>query len=296
MTVFKTYFKIFKRFLPTVFIYAAIFSILALMIPSSNKSTDFTASKPRIVVVNNDSNTKLIESFNKYLEENTEIVDIEDEGDNLSDALFYRQVEYIIEIPENFTKDFLSDKEVKIETRQIPDNTNSIYAEMLISRFLDTARIYAESGIEEDILAEKIILDLKEETKVTVQGGESSSELEKAGFYYNTTNYLLLACNITVISTIMGAFNKRDVRKRNDSSPISVKRYNLELILGNIAVSLFTWCIFVGLSFFLYRETMFTTHGLLFVLNTFVFLLSVITVSFLIGNITSNRAAVSRNN
>jgi ABC-2 type transport system permease protein len=296
MTVFKTYFKIFKRFLPTVFMYTVIFLILALMIPVSNRTADFTASKPRIAVINNDSNTKLIESFNKYLEENTEIISIENDENSLSDALFFRDVCYIIEIPENFTKEFLSDKEVKLETRQVPDSTDSMYAEMLISRFLDTARMYAKAGIEEEILAEKINIDLKEETKVTIDGGQGTSDLDKAGFYYNSTNYLLLACNIAVISTIMGAFNRRDVRKRNDSSPISVKRYNLELILGNISVSLFTWCIFVGLSFFLYKETMLSTNGLLFVINTFVFLLSVITISFLIGMLTSNRAVVSRNN
>ena len=136
MIVFKTYLKIVKKCLPMILIYSAIFLFFAVMIPSSQSNEiNFEASKPLVVVLNNDENTKLLESFNKYLAENCEIVDIEDKGDSLKDALFFRQVDYIVKIPKNFTADFMNGKEPKLDIMKVPGVVNSIYAEMIINKY-----------------------------------------------------------------------------------------------------------------------------------------------------------------
>ena len=49
------------------------------------------------------------------MKKNSEIIEVADNEEARNDALFYRDVNYIIYIPENFREDFLNQKNPKIE-------------------------------------------------------------------------------------------------------------------------------------------------------------------------------------
>ena len=59
MQVFKTFFKISLRFLPSTVIYVIIFGVLSMILPNTvqnNSSQTFTATKLKIAVIDNTGN------------------------------------------------------------------------------------------------------------------------------------------------------------------------------------------------------------------------------------------------
>ena len=59
----------------------------------------------------------------------------------INDALFYRDVNYIIHIPKNFREDFLKGKNPKIKIKTTKDY-NSVLAENLLNNYIKTANIF----------------------------------------------------------------------------------------------------------------------------------------------------------
>lgn len=93
---------------------------------SNDKSTNFVASKPDILIINHDSEEGITSSLIDYITKNSNIVDIKDNENAINDALFYRDVNYIIYIPSNFRKDLLNGKNPQIEVKSTGDYQNLV--------------------------------------------------------------------------------------------------------------------------------------------------------------------------
>ncbi len=297
MKVFKAYFKILKKMYPTIAIYVIVFLAIAMAFTLSNTNSsdpNFIASKPNIAIFTNDSDTKLVIGFKEYLRDKATIIDIKNDEDTINDALFYEKVTTIVTVPKDFTSQFLSGKDVKIDMKKGRDSASVVYANMLVNRYLNTAHLYQSSGISEDVLVEKIKTDLKEETTIDIiENKTTSSNLEKANFYYNYTNYIFLAILILVVGMIMQTFRAEDIYKRNLCAPIKRERVNFELILGNMCTTFVIWLIFVMGSIILYGKAMFTINGWLLMANSFIFIISALAVAFLIGILVKSNEAHS---
>ena len=289
MIVFRNYFKIIKKFLPIIIIYTTIFMFFAVMTTSFNSSTQFTVTKPNVGIVNND-NSLITETFIKYVESNAVIIDINDDENSLKDALFYRVVDYILIIPENYGISLLTDLSLKIETMKVPDSYSSTYTEMLLNRFLNISNTYAKSGLDEATISSLILNDLESNTTVTTIESNNSN-LEKINYFYNFANYTILAISILIVGMIINIYNNKNIKKRNLVSSISYKKINRELFLGNACLTTLIWAIYVLISLILYKETMFTYNGLLVIINSFLFSITALSIGTVVGNLVTSREA-----
>lgn len=290
MTVFKSYFKIVKKYISTIILYTAIFLFFAV-ISTQNSSSEFSAKKPNLAIIKND-NGQLVETFSDYIEENANIIELKNNESTLKDALFFREVNMILVIPENYTKDFMDGKNPKIEMMKVPDSSSSMYSEMLLNRFLNISAAYANIGMNEDKISSLILDDLKSETNViTLKDNVEAGA--KINYFYNFSNYTFLAITIFVISTIMATFNTKTIKKRNLVSKMPYKKFNFELLLGNFTLCILIWVLYVGLSFVLYPEAMLTTNGLLYCINSFCFSLMTLSLSFLFGSVIKGKEAIA---
>jgi len=68
---------------------------------------------------------------------------------------------------------------------------------------------------------------------------------------------------------------------------------NFQMILGNLSFAILTWLVLISASFIMYGSFMFTTTGLLLLLNSFVFTLAALSISYLIANLVKSRGAMS---
>ena len=293
MIVFKTFLKILNKCKFLVIMYTVILvSFGGFNIKTSDNSTNFVASKPDVLIINEDENSKISENLAKYIEDNCNIKDIEKTEEKINDALFYRDVNYIIYIPQNYGKDFLNGLNPEIKIKSTGDY-NSYYAETLLSRYIKVSNIYREDIDNKDELIAKINETLAKETKTEITSKLDTNNLAKASFYYNFANYSIIACCVYVICLILSSFREENINKRTIISSINYKKYNAVLLLSNLLFAILLWLIYVVLSFILVGNVMYSLHGVTYIINSFVFTLCVVTIAFLIGNLSINKNAIN---
>lgn len=294
MTVYKKYLKIASTYALLILAYSAIFLGLAIFAGTYNStSTDYESMDVKVAIVNRDKNTKLIKGFKEYIKNHGELVSLKDNDEALRDALFYRNVDYIMIIPENYTNDFIEGKNVSIETMDLPDSYNSIYSKNLLNKYLNTANIYLKAGISDKNLTKLIKEDLNKNIEVGMLDKQNDIDFSMPATYYNFSNYMLITLTMVVITMIMISFNEEKIKRRNLISPVSYKSMNRQLMLGNYTVGLAIWLLYVGFSFILYKDAMMTLNGVFLVINSLVLMIFIQAFSFMIAKFTSNREILS---
>lgn len=293
MTVFKTFLKIVNKYKFTILLYTVMLIIFSgFNMQTSENSTNFVATKPDVLIVNNDKEQALTKNLVGYIEKNSNIMDIEENEEARNDALFYRDVNYIIYIPENYSEDFLNGLDPEIEIKSTGDYGSS-YAEMMLTRYIKVANIYKQETQNEEELISKINDTLSKETEIEITSTLDTNNLSRATFYYNFLNYSILAGCVYVICLILSSFREEKIRKRTIISSMDYKKHNRELLLSNGILTIILWLFYVALSFILIGDTMFTTHGLILIINSFLFSVCSLTIAFVIANLVNNKNAIN---
>lgn len=300
MQVYKAYFKIIKKNIGQLSIYLIIFLLFAIIfgkVSTSPKDTDFESTKVNISIINKDENSKLISGLTDYLKENANIVDVGTSKEDLQDALFFREAEYIITIPKGFTKEILKgNKDINIEKTVIPNSTSEIYMDNLINRYLNTVKMYTSTidNISQAKLVSNVNKDLSHTTDVKIKTYDNDySNNASCANYYNFFAYSMFAVLILGISLVMISFNNKDLKRRNLASSLSMKNMNIQMVFANITYAVVVWFVMIIASFIMFKNYMFTINGLLSLLNSFVFTLAALSISILISNLVTSRNALS---
>ena len=292
MTVFKTILKILNKLKGMIILYTAILvAITVLNQTSGNNMTNFEDSKPSVLIVNKDSEDNIAKGFEDYISKHSEIKDIDTKDeDKINDAIFYRDVNYVIYIPKDFGKNLLDGKNPSLEYKSCGDEYSS-YAQMMVEKYIKTVLIYKDyySGAE---LISKVNKVVDKDTKVYMKTTLDTSKLSSMTQYFNILNYALLAGCVYCISMILASLNDETVRKRTIISSFNYKKYNRIVLLSNSIVIFAMWILYMILALILFKDLMFSSNGLGYVINSFVFTICSLTIGFLIGNITQNKNAI----
>lgn len=289
MTIFKAFLKILNKNKFIVILYTIILIVFGgLNMQTQENNINFQAVKPDVMIINNDKESEITKDLINYIKENTNLKEIKKEQTN--DALFYREINYIITIPKNFSEDFRNKKNPEITVKSTGDYQAS-YAEMILKRYMEVANTYNE--IDEKDLINKIHQTLEKQTTVEITSKLDSNTLERAAFYYNFESYSILACLIYVICLVLLVFNNEKIRKKNIISSTNYKRINRTLLLSNCLYSILVWFIYLIMSIMLIGNVMLTSHGIIFMINSLVFTMCATTLAFLVGTILTKKEAIS---
>ena len=293
MTVFKTFLKVLNKCKAPIIMYTVILIFFGgFNMKTSENNPNFIATKPDILIINQDGEKGITKNLVDYIKENSNIKEIKDEEEAIDDALFYRDVNYIIYIPENYREDFLNGKNPEIEIKSTGDYQSSL-AEMILERYIKIANIYQKNINSEEEIIEKINETLSKQTETQITSKLDTENLKKATFYYNFANYSILAGCVYVICLILSSFKEKNISKRTIISSMNYRKYNRYLLLSNSLFAIILWIFYVILSFILVGNIMFTTHGLIYILNSFIFTICAVTIAFLIGNLVNNKNAIN---
>jgi len=296
MTVFKAFLKIVKKNKFVIIMYSCLLVLFGgvNMSQNDNSIASFKATKPRVLLVNKDKDGYLSNDLMKYLKKNTKQVKLDyNDKELVDDALFYREIEYIVIIPNNYTDDFLNNNNPKIEIKNT-GSYNAEIVEMMLSRYLKAATIYKNNIIDKDSYLNKINESLSNNLNVEVSSKLNTNDMERAAFYFNFESYSILACVIYVIGIVVITFNQTNVKKRTLISSMNQDKYNFYLFLSNSIYALVMWLFYFIMSIILIgSKVIFTMHGLLFLINSFIFTLSVTSIAFFISNIIKNKEALT---
>ena len=132
MIIFSTVFKILNKLKGNLILYTVILLAITLFNTTSGNMNHYEATKPDILIVNKDQNNEITKGFVSYLKEQATLKDIDiNDQEKVDDALFYRDISYVVYIPENFGDDLVNDKNPTIEYKS-NGNENASFTQMLI--------------------------------------------------------------------------------------------------------------------------------------------------------------------
>ena len=292
MTVFKTLLKILNKIKGMLILYTVmLISITIINQKSGNNISNFEESKPDILIVNKDESNDITTNFVNYINKHSEIKDIDtNDEEKINDAIFYRDVNFVIYIPENFGNDLLNDKNPTLEYKSSGDEYSS-YSEMLVEKYMKMLLMYKDYYRGDELIS-KVNNVLETETKVELRTTLDTSELSSITRYFNFLNYAFLAGCVYCISMILSSLKEENVRKRTIISSFNYKKYNRIVLLTNAIVIFVMWILYVILSIILFKDFMISSNGLAYIANSFAFAICSLTIGFLIGNITQNKNAI----
>lgn len=292
MIVFKNYFKIVSKHLGLIIMYSLISIIVSVMNSTFNDNNEYyVPTNPTLAIINYD-NSYLIDNFVSYMKKNTDIIEIENTKEKIQDALYSGKVNTILIIPKDYSKNFLLGNNPKIEIKESAENA-SVYVKLLTNRYFKIANIYNSLGMTEKDIVDNTNVDLQKEIDIKISSENKTSKTEEIAIFYNYENYAFLSIIIFVIGTIMCIFNSDKIKKRNLISSYTYKKFNRELFLGHVSLSLSLLLIFTIISIFIYGKNMFTFNGLFMILNSFIFTITVTAMAYLIGGLIKNKNVIT---
>ena len=294
MTVFKGYMKILKKNFGLVIMYLVIFFsvALALQAAAGKEGGDSYQSKSiNIGIVDEDGGT-LAQGLKDYLGKIHHIMILKNDREVLQENLFYRNVEYIIQIPENFEQSCIRDGE-SLKVTKVPGSYTSYYVDQQINSYLNMARTYVAAGFSQEETVKAIETEKHSEVQTLAGNAEN---VQKPGYlyYFRYLPYLFLGVFCYVIGYILMAFRQEDVQRRMEASAVSVRRQSMEGLLAMGVMGTALWGIGSAGAGIMYGKTFWQSRTLgYYFLNSLLMMAVALSLSYLVGMFTKNSNMLS---
>ena len=305
MIVFKTFWRIMKRYWWIVFIYVAILTSLSVINLKTAPVTDFVDTKPEITIVSQDPSDLTTKPFTKnflnYLSKNTKIIDLKES--ETTDALFYQKISMILYLPEDLESKILSGQKITLDYRTSGNYTAEL-SKNLIKRYFELQRTEIlesknSSKEQSNILSkdsEKIISSLNQrlyQSPTVRLASKNATNLSKTAAFFNFASYTIMAIILYVTCFINASFNKSPVKKRTMVSSLHLKKYNFSLLLANSIFAFSVFALLTTLSFFVLGDIVLTPFFIFEILNILLYTLAALTLAELVSTFNLSRDAVS---
>lgn len=294
MTVFKCYMKILRQNVGMIIIYLGIFFSVALVMQmAAGKSENSLYANASIDIgVTDEDQGVLAQGFTDYLGSIHNVIPMENDPEVLQENLFYRNVEYIVQIPADFYETcILGDTPLKVT--KVPGSYSSYYVDQQISSYISTLRTYLAAGFS----PEEAIQGVKNEVHEPVtklSSDSASSDLVPYTYYFRYIPYLFLGALCYTMGYILMAFKKGDIQKRMEASAISMRRQALEGLLAMGVIGAFLWLLGILGVVIMYGNTFWGSPLFgYYMVNTLLMLIVALSLSYLIGMFIPNSNILS---
>ena len=290
MNIFKYNNKIVINHKFSVLLYTIIFlsiSIFFLNSNSSNTDADYSEVKNNIYIEDR-SNSQISKALVDYIGKREKIVSDLDK-ENLDDELFYRTIDAIITIPVNF------ENTKEIVYKSSPQSMYSFLVKQRVNEFIDKLDKYSKNGYSLDEAIKYANIDLDKTIKVEKINDikQASGDESNSRFYFNFVSYPLLSQILIVVTLVMSSYYKETVSKKQRISLVSEKRTNLILTLGHLVFGIIFWILYLLICIVLVKDFEFNQTFILAALNSFVFMISAVTLSMLVGKLFQDSNSLS---
>lgn len=291
MTVFSTFFKVLKSQIGIIILYTVLLlGFGGLNVKTNESNINYVADKPDIVIVNKDESSELSKNLVKYLEKFTNVKDLDE--NNLDDALFYRQVNAIMYIPENYSRDIENKQKVNIDINTTGDYESSL-ASMILNRYLSVQDTYIKLFDDEASIIENINNTLDKEIKTEVLSKKDEVSTSRITNYYNFASYAIVAGILLVLGNILSSFNQINVKKRSIVSSTSYIKQNKYLLLSSSIYAILLWIFYVLVSIILCKGDILNEMFIFYIINSFIFTIVALTLAIFLSNLINNKNALS---
>ena len=289
MTIFKTYWKIVKKNIGIIILYTVMLLVFGTMNLKANKNSfEFISSKPDIIIVNNSSGI-ITDNLISYLKTNANVKNITDDND-IDDAVFFRDANYVIYIPKEFENKLESGKEVNIDIKT-NNSYDSYIASELLNKYLDVFSKYMNLYNDKVLAIQKLDDTLNKKASVVIENKTNLNS--KTSLFYNFSSYSIMAIVIYIICLVLSSFNDEKISKRTNVSGMNYKMVNNYLYISSFTFTFIIFIVYLILSFLILKSSILNINGILYGLNMFIFFIVSFTIAILISNLVKSKGAIS---
>ena len=293
MAVFKAYMKIARKNIWMILLYLGIFFCVTILfqrfVPEGAEG--YTAESVPVGIVDEDGG-EAAESLINYIGRTNETILLEDDRESLQEDLFYRNVRYIVRIPEGFMEKCILGEE-KIEAVTVPGTYAGYYVDQQVNSYMVYARSYAAAGFTETEIASAMAhRDKAEVTLVDFSG--NAGQVPAYTFYYRYLPYLLLSVLGYVMGYILMGFRRGSLPQRMRASAVPERRQSVEGLAASLVIALALWGVSAAVSVVMYRQDIFESGKLIwYLLNSLVMMLTALSLAYLVGTLVKSSNALS---
>ena len=295
MTVYKGFLTITRRNIHMMFLYLAIFLTIAVMVQkmTGENTADFEQVSLDIAIIDRDGG-ELAQGLAGYLGQYHTLVDLPDDPSIIQDRMFYREVYYVVTIPEDFQKRCLEGEEL-LPVTKVPGSNSGFYVDQQIGTFLNDVRIMEESGFSLTEAIDEVMESSQEQAEVTlIDKNGFGGERPIHAFMYQYMPYILISILCYSMSYIMIAFRNPDVKRRMACSSVPARSQNFQIILGYATVGIAVYGIVTAMPVLMYGKTFLNDPNMPgYLLNSFLMTLVSLSLSFLIGTLVTREEIIS---
>ncbi|MDY2790980.1 MAG: ABC transporter permease [Lachnospiraceae bacterium] len=299
MQLFNTYFKFIYRKKSLILTYVLIFSGLSIaMMVVQNKSggaESYVQKKVDIAIVDRDQSA-VSKALTKYLEGQNTRKKIKDDEDSFKNELYWRNVNYILVIPDGFEQDVMQGKQNVLSAKKVRDAVETAYVEEEIGSFLNLYTLYLNAGYSTENAVKKTKHDLAQKASVTLEKrNDGRSERKNVGaLYYQYLPYVMISVGILIVAAILVIFYQEDVKKRCICSSTSLKEQNKQLIFASLFSCFLLTAFFYLLGLVVTKGKLIgQVHFWFYGINAFCFMLVVLALSFLLANMVHTENGIN---
>ncbi len=297
MQVYKTFFKVLRKYKISLIMYSAImiFMIWIFASESTSGSNEIVQKKYTLLVVDED-NSEVSKEFVSYLGKKHYLDDGEYTEDQIKDLLFYENISEYIVIPKGFGEEVNSVVESKKDGKNVSEEEfgsllqatyddgmpRGIFINMQINQYLNAVTDYMASGDNMADASKKAdeALDISE--FVTFREEEINvNEVKYTSFL--VLPYGILSIIFSGVIPVIVSFNEKEKKNRTNVSSIKLTARNISLVLGAATVAFVVATVFIAVITLKNGGGFaFTDSWWLSVLNTYIYTLTATLLLFML--------------
>lgn len=295
MTTYKAILQILKKNKGSLLLGVIIMAIITLFYAGqlTRDAEELTGAK--IAILSKDDSS-LEKDFVAYLAKQHTIVNLQDTSQkSLDDALYFDEVQYILEIPKDFSAKLSKGETVTLASKTRPATFSQSLVDTTVNNYLNTYLTYQKQlpSLSQKELLEKTKTTLSKNGEVHFDSTYHKKKKQNVtGQIYSLLAYGMFMSVFSGYAAVNLAFNRKEIRERNSCSPISRRKLARKISLGNLSYAILCWLIFLAFVQFVTRGSFDQVHGY-FILNTVSFFIAIISFSIMITSVLQNEDAIT---
>ena len=296
MRVFKTYFLILNRYKGTVFLYFAVFLSLTLIMAKVNGADTekaFEQKRLDVAIVDKDRGS-FSEAVEEYFGSYNNITTIKYDEDKITDALYWKKLDYVLVIPDGFSKELENGKWMDLSCMKVPGYFDSVYFESELQMYLQKLQILMHNGYTMEGAQKELMEVQKQEAKVTLASfvNEKQGDINTHFFLY--VPYLFIAVGVAGIGLVLLRLNDREVKERTECGALPMRNRIGGMVAAIAVFGILLYALVLIIDVILSKGSILHDMRLpWFLLNVFAMLLFGMSLGFFAGMVAKNVDAMN---
>ncbi|MBR5969945.1 MAG: ABC transporter permease [Lachnospiraceae bacterium] len=302
-TVFFLYLAEIRYNLPAMLMYMVIFMSICVAISRSRTETMqemFEKTAVPVAVIDRDE-SELSKGLIAFLGQENKVISSDGEENELTRQLYYREIGYVLTIPEGFGASFAdaltgeAKEEMSLEVVKLPDHAAGYYLDADIEQFLSRVKAYlaAGDGLEEALDQTLALREHQAEVRIA-EGAYAYDNMPRFTYTFNYYPYLYLSVLTYCVGFVLKTFREKKLADRLNASPIPAATRNLHGIAAFSVVFFVFWLLSLLIPLVTDGTSFYTSpHRGLYLINTVAFLLVAASIAFFIGHVAKNEIAIT---